>query len=168
MRLTTEERAFIAGIQVEAHAAARRDDGSIDVRAVPYQFLRLLHEAEGASPGFIGAYIDSLARTGAARVTAGWRRSLRRKARTAAGTNLEVPAYAGVNRPDRNGTKVPVSVALAGMTVTELRAHKARLSASRDTLSREIRLLADLIDVMESKGYETAEAALDDLLRGAA
>jgi hypothetical protein len=164
MKYSTEERTFIRGIQAEAHRMALLPDGSIDVRAVPIHFVALLRESEGASPGFIDSYIDSLAAKGAAKVASDWRRSQKRDARTAAGTDLEVPAHAGIRRPDRNGTKVPVQVALGGMTVPELRSHKARLSASRNTLSREIRLLSDLIEVCESKGYATAEQALADLL----
>lgn len=162
MRLTTEERAFVQQVAAEANRLALLPDGSIDVRAVPHHFLRLLREAEGLNPTFVGAYIDHLAVKGAGRALAEKRRK-RTKAKTAKGTDLSVPATAGIRRPDHNGRKIPVQVPLEGMTVPELRSYRARMAASRNTLSRDIRHVDDVIALCEERGYATAEQALADL-----
>lgn len=167
MTLIPDERAAIERLKADAHAEARRPDGSFVSADANVAFVRLLREVEGISPAAISTYLDSLAVKGAGKVLADWRRKHRAPAKTSKGTAVDAPAYAGVRRPDSDGALVHVQVALPGLSLDEMRAHKAKLSATRDTLSREVRLVSDLIDVMEMKGYETAGEALADLLREA-
>lgn len=162
-----DERAAIERLKAEAHASAKAPDGSIPSSVAAAEFVRLLREVEGIAPAAVEEYLDGLARKGAMKVLADWRRTHRAPAKTAKGTAVDAPAYAGTVRPDANGDPRHVQVPLPGMTVDELRGHKERLERTRNTLSVEVRLVADLIEVCEAEGYETAGEALDHLLRAA-
>lgn len=164
MTLIPDERAAIDRLKADAHDEARRPDGSVASADAAAAFVRLLREVEGIAPAAIADYMDDLARKGAAKVLADWRRKHRAPAKTNKGTAVDAPAYAGVRRPDADGELVHVQAALPGLTLDEMRSHKRKLEATRNTLSREVRLVADLIDVMEEKGYATAGEALADLL----
>lgn len=165
MSLTADERDAFDAMKAEAHDLATRPDGSMIPGAAAVHYVRLLHDAEGIAPDAIAGYVDALARKGAAKVLADWRRARRTKARTAKGTPVDAPRYAGTIRPDGDGTPQHVQVELPGMTVDELRGHKRKLETSRNTLSREIRLVSDLIEVCEVEGYATASDALAHLAR---
>lgn len=163
MNLTPDERQAIEQMKAEAHDLATRPDGSVTTRHAAGHFVRLLRDAEGISPAVIGAFLDDLAVKGAAKVMSDWRRAQRTTTATAKGTKVDAPKYAGTKRPDTDGDLVHVQLALAGMTLDELRDHKDRLEATRNTLSREVRLIADVIAVMEAEGYATAGQAIDHL-----
>lgn len=163
--MIADARHAIDQAKAEAHDQARQPDGSVPSRLAAARFVALLGEIEGADPDAIGVYLDGLAITGAMKVLGDWRRRHRAPARTAKGTRLDVPTYAGAIRPDADGRGRHVQLPLGDMTADELRTHKARLAASRDTLSAEIRLVSDLIEVMEAQGYTSAAEALADLGR---
>lgn len=167
MNLTADEREAIEGMKAEAHLLATRPDGSIASGAAPTYFVGLLQSAEGIHPEALGDYLEDLSIKGAAKVLSDWRRGQREPARTAKGTEVDAPHYAGVKRPGGDGAPEYVQVSLPGMSLDELRSHKEKLEAQRNTLSREVRLVADLIAVMEAEDFTTAGQALDHLLRAA-
>lgn len=165
--MNLDERAAIERLKADAHDEARRPDGSIVSREASAAFVRLLGEVEGIAPAAIAEYRDGLARKGAAKVLADWRRKHTQPAKTAKGTPVDAPAFAGVRRPDSDGALVHVQASLPGLSLDEMQAHKKKLEAQRNTLSREVRLVSDLIDVMQSEGYETAGEALEHVMRAA-
>lgn len=167
MTLIPDERAAIERLKAEAHDAARRPDGSVVSRDAAAAFVRLLREVEGIAPTAVAGYMDDLARKGAAKVLADWRRRHRAPAKTARGTAVDAPAFAGVRRPNRDGELVHVQAALPGLSLDEMRSHLHKLESQRDTLSAEVRLVSDLIVIAEQHGYATAGEALDHLLRAA-
>lgn len=160
-----DERAAIERLKAEAHDLARQPDGSVPSSLAAAEYVRLLREVEGIAPAAIADHLDRLARSGAAKVLADWRRKHRAPARTARGTAVDAPRYAGTTRPDGDGEPQRVQVELPGMTIDELRGHHDRLRRTRDTLSIEVRLAADLIEVMEAEGYATAGQAIEHLMR---
>lgn len=150
MRLSEDERTLIDSLLVEAHRRATRSDGSFASNAVPVHFIDLLTENEGALPGFIGDYLTALALKGAAGVVSGWRRRLRVQARTTRGKSVEVPQYAGIRRRNRDGGTEYVQVPFEGLSVDELRAKRAGLEATRNTLSVQIQAYTQRIEATEA------------------
>ena len=150
----------IDALKAEAHQTATRPDGSVSSRRAAAEYVRLLRAAEGINPALIAETLDSLARRGASSVLADWRRRQRTPARTLRGTKVDAPHFAGVRRPGPDGAPEHVQMPLSGMSPDELREHRRKLEAQRNTLSREVRLVADLIDVMEAHGLTTAGDAI--------
>lgn len=122
-----------------------------------------LHDLEGSGVAWVGATIDACTETGAARMYADWRRRSTVFATTRKGTELDMPAFGAVTERDGD-VIVYVQVALEGMSLDNLRERRDRLSKQRNTLSREIQLLSDLIAVMEADpSLLTAGDALERL-----
>lgn len=160
MNLTVDE---INGFMVEAHELATRPDGSFSARAAAGFLLDLIEDAEGIDPAAVEAYRYTLARAGAQKACADWRRTHRVTTTTGKGVEVELPRYAGVRRVDDEGTFEHVQLSLPGMTLDELKAHREKLGRQRDTLSIEVSALDNLISVMESKGYDLVSEALEHL-----
>lgn len=148
--MTPAERDVIDAMLDEAQVLATRPDGSVRSSTAPLHFVTLLRDAEGISPDLIEKYLDYLAGRGAAKIIADRRRRHRIPTATAKGTKVDAPRHAGVKRPNEVGRLEFVQVELPGMTVAELRAHRQQIEAQRNTMSREVRLISDLIDVMEA------------------
>lgn len=165
--MTDAERAVITELLDEAEVLATSPDGSIRSSAAPAHFVALLRDHEGLAPTLVADWLDHLAERGAAKMIADRRRRSTIATRTAKGTKVEAPRFAGVVRPDENGTKQFVQVELPGMTLAELYGHKRKLEAARNTYSRDIRLVADVIAAMEEHGFATAGEALEHLERAA-
>ena len=130
----------------DAHFADER----IITAEVAARFVDELRNLEGSGVQWIGDYLDDLARKGAVKVYTDWRRRHRIPATTKKGTELEIPAYASVREIDDDGSVTYVQLALAGMTLDQLKDKRDRMARTRDTLSAEVRLLSDLIEIMES------------------
>lgn len=167
MRLTDEQRCAVNEAFAQAHRDATRPDGSVEVRAVPAYFLLALREMEGSDPSFIENYIDSLALVGVSRAAGAWRKAQAPiPARTAKGALIDMPRFVGTTRIAPNGKTEHVQLPLEGMSERDIARALAREEKARNTSSKRITFLKDVLSLMRETGC-TAEQALADL-RGAA
>lgn len=150
MKLTPTERAVIDGTLAAVHLDGRPS------REIAVALIDSLDDT-GLPKSFTNVYRRHLMILGASKVCADWRRRFTRKALTAKGTSVDAPVFAGA----RNEDGQHVQLRLAGMDLDALKAKRLQLSKSRNTLSREIQLLSDLIALMESDGLSTAGDALE-------
>jgi hypothetical protein len=166
MKLTTEQRQVIADLVLEAHEASVAPSGDgYDTTAAAEAFVASLHDIEGGAPEWIARYVDALAVDGAKKVCADWRRANRLPGKTRKGTPVDMPAFAGVRRSDGGGAPVYVQMRFESMDIEALRMHRDKLEAARNTYSREITLISDLIDLMEADpSLRTAGDALAHLM----
>lgn len=108
-----------------------------------------LRDLEGSGIPWVGATLDDYTAAGAAKAYSDWRRRYTIEATTTKGTSVDMPAFGAV--VERDGTEIVyVQLALDGMSLDQLKQCHARLSKQRNTLSREIQLLSDLITLMEA------------------
>jgi len=127
----------------EIVATAHADhDLSRDIAA---QIVDEIEDLERFGQDWSPAFLRELAIKGAGQLAREWRRRQTTVTQTAKGTDVPVPVYAAV-RTSEGFTQVR----LADMTQPQLRAHRERLSAQRNTLSKEVQYCTDLLAVMES------------------
>lgn len=115
---------------------------------------------EAAGHRWVADLIDKWLIAGAAKACADWRRRYQHAGRTNRGTEVEVPVYGAVRETSADGEIVHVQLALFTMTVEQVKERHATLARQRDTLSAEVRWFADLIEVMEARGCQTAGDAI--------
>lgn len=118
------------------------------------------------------ALLRELAIKGAAQMARDWRRRQTTVTETAKGTTVPLPVYAAVRTSDGYA-----QMRLADMTAAQLRAHRERLSAQRntfdwavfslaqETLSKEVQYVTDLLDVMAEMPAVTTAGAAERVLR---
>ena len=87
-----------------------------------------------------------------------WRRRQVTVTKTPKGTDVQVPVYAAVRTADGFA-----QVRLADMDRAQLVAHRERLSAQRNTLSKEIAYLDQMIEVMADPSVATFRQAREVL-----
>lgn len=126
----------------EAHSA----DGRFFPRDVAMAFLDSVRALEGSGDPWVGAFLDAIAVTGASKWLADWRRSSRYEVKTLKGTTTDVGEYAGTVNEDGEHEQMR----LFEMDAAQLTRHIQKLEAQRNTLSREIQFLADLLAAMEA------------------
>ena len=152
MKLDPRQRAVVQAALAEAHRGIAR---GVRTRTIAARFLAALRDSERFGHGdWIDTYLDDLAVAGAMKVAADWRRRHRTAELTAKGTRLDVPAYASTVRDGHY-----VQQSLDGLDLPALRHKRAKLAAQRDTLSREVSFLGDLIATMEADNLATAGEA---------
>lgn len=119
-------------------------DGRFFPRDVAMRFLDAVRELEPSGDPWVVAFLDSIAITGASKWLADWRRNSRFQVKTLKGTETDVGEYAGTVNEDGEHEQMR----LFEMSAEELKRHIDKLEAHRDTLSREIRFLSDLLEAM--------------------
>lgn len=130
----------------EAHAASVTPSGTYPTRDVAHRFVAAVRDLEQYGDPWVAAFVDSLTVDGASKWLADWRRKHQISAKTKKGTAVDVPRFAG----RRNAEGEYEQMHLFEMDLAALEAHAFKLAAHRDTLSRELRLLHDLIDAMKA------------------
>lgn len=139
MNLAPDHRSFIDHVVEQAHA---EHDLSRDISA---RIVDEIQDVQGFGQEWTEAFLRELAIKGAAQLAREWRRRQTTVTTTAQGTTVPLPVYAAVHTAE--GYK---QVRLADMTAPQLRAHRERLSAQRNTLSKEVQYVTDLLDIMEA------------------
>ena len=104
------------------------------------------------------AFLRELAIKGAGVLARDWRRRQVTVTKTPKGTDVQVPVYAAVRTADGFA-----QVRLADMDRAQLVAHRERLSAQRNTLSKEIAYLDQMIEVMADPSVATFRQAREVL-----
>ena len=154
MKLDPEARDAVNAALTEAHAVLV--DKRVRSRHVASRFVTLIRDMEPSGAAWIPVYLDELAIVGAMKVCADWRRTKNGTAKTRKGTNVAVPLWSTTT--DDQGE--PVLSPFDALTADELRIRMDQMEAQRDTLSRELRLYADLLEAMEAPGVDTVGQAL--------
>jgi len=139
MKLAPDHADALDEIVAMAHAD---NDLSRDIAA---QIVDEVEDLERFGHEWPAAFIRELAIKGAGQLGREWRRRQVTVTQTAKGTDVPVPVYAAV-RTSEGFTQVR----LADMDASQLRAHRERLAAQRNTLSREVQYCTDLLSVMEA------------------
>lgn len=129
----------------KAHARHTYSDGTFRPRDVAMDFVSRVESFAGTGRPEIAAFLDRLTVSGASKWLADYRRRTRTGVKTAKGTETDVGQWAGIINEDGEYQQMP----LFAMTAEQLKQHRKKLSASRDTLSVEIRFLSDLIEAIE-------------------
>lgn len=129
---------------------------------VKLAILDALKGLEGSGAAWVAAELDRYAQAGASRAYADWRRRTQIKSKTRKGTNVEIPTFGAVTEATPDGTRV-VQLPLEDLTIEQVRERIARLAKARDTYSREITLLRDVVALMESEGIVSVGDALAKL-----
>ena len=168
MKLSPENRATLDALIVEAQETVIDSKGVLVSRDVQAVLVDLVADVAGGGVGWAQDLLDTWTAAGAGKALASYRRKQRTLTATAKGTNVVMPAWAGVPHAMPNGRTEYVQLALDGMDAEQIAKHVQKLKASRNTYSREITLLDDVLRIMAEKGYATAGPALADLERGAA
>lgn len=148
MKLAPDHRRVVDDLIEEAH---NRYDTTADIASY---IVDGLEDMERFGHDWPRAMIRELAIKGASQIARDWRRRQTTTTVTAQGTKVPLPVYAAVRTPDGF-----VQVRLADMDAAQLRAHRERLSAQRNTLSKEVQYVTDLLSVMDETGAQTAGAA---------
>jgi len=148
VNLAPDHRAVLDEIIEAAHG-----DGELS-RDIAAQIVDDIEDLERFGQDWTSAFLRELTIKGAAQLAREWRRRHTTVTETAKGTSVPLPTYAAVRTPD--GYK---QVRLADMTASELRAHRERLSKQRNTLSKEVQYVSDLLAVMDETGAQTAGEA---------
>lgn len=127
----------------EAHDEHTLVNGTFSPRLVAIAFVAKL---EAHSNDFdVAGFMDRMLVAGASKWMTDWRRRARREVKTVKGTQTDVGQWAGIITEDGEYQQMP----LFAMTAEQLKQHRKKLRASRDTLSVEIRFLSDLIEAIE-------------------
>lgn len=150
MKLDTEAREAVNAALTEAHSDLGRS------RVIAARFVDLIRDMEPSGHQWISEYLDELSIVGAMKVCADWRRSRNGTARTRKGTPVPIPLFATTETADG----IQTIGRFEDLDANDLRARKEQMEAQRNTLSREIRLYADLLEAMEAPGVETVGQAL--------
>lgn len=156
MRLDPTRQQIVDDIIHDAHFADER----IVTSEVAGRIVDELHNAEASGHVWIEEFLDDLARKGAAKVYADWRRRFSHRGRTSKGTEVEVPTYGAFREVNDDGEVVYVQLAIFTMTLDQVVARRDHLARTRDTLSAEVRFFSDLADVMRTNDIATAGEAL--------
>lgn len=156
MRLDPEARAVLDDALERAHADL--GDG-VRPRAIAASVVAHLRDSERFGLPWVESCVDDLAVVGAMKLCADWRRRHRTPAATAKGTAVAAPRFSTA----RDETGEFVQVAFDGMDLAAVRRRRDQLEAQRNTLSVEVRLLADLAELMERDAIPTAGQALATL-----
>lgn len=130
----------------EALVAVRGKNGSFVKRDVAMKLLDSLRALEGSGSPEVVAFLDRMAVNGMTTWVSGWLRKNAIETRTRKGAPVELPAHAGLRNEDGEFEQMP----LMGMDVESLRRHKEKLERTRNTLSREVAVLNDLVAAMEA------------------
>lgn len=146
--MNLEQRAVIDLLAKEAHEHAATVDG-YPPHDVAVAFVGFVRDLEPAGQAWVEAFVDSLLVIGAKREMTDWRRRNQHAAHTKKGTPVSLPEFAGKQATDAAGNVVNVQARLFDMDLPALRAHRLKLRTTRDTYSKVIRLLSDLIEAME-------------------
>ena len=130
--------------------AAHERRTEIITSEVAKEIVEQLHELEQFGHAWVTEYIDALAEDGAQKKYGDWRRRHRIDSRTKKGTEVDVPAYAGVRTKDDDGKVTFHQMRLEDMTLPQLEAKADAVARTRDTLSVEYRFYSDLIEMMRA------------------
>jgi len=168
VKLSPENRAVLDDLIREAQATVIDNKGVLVSRDVNAVLVDKVTDLAGGGVEWAQGLLDSWTLAGAAKALASHRRKQRTLMPTAKGTNVVMPAWAGVTQPVGNGRIEYVQLPLDGMDEDQIKQHVEKLKKSRNTYSREITLLDDVLRIMAEKSYATAGLALADLERGAA
>lgn len=162
MKLDPTRRQIIDDLIHDAHFA--RIDQGAQTSEVAAAIVDELHGMEGSGHEWVGEYLDKLAARGASLAYSDWRRRFRLKGRTKKGTRCTVPAYAASVERTEDGGVVYTQHPFASMTAEQLQSKHDQLVKTRNTLSVEVRLYADLLELMrEDSSIVTAGDALAKL-----
>jgi hypothetical protein len=133
-------------------------------RQIAARVIELLRDSERFGHVFVDAYLDDLAVGGMMKVCADWRRAHSSQGRTAKGTPVPVPTYTATADDDGN----TVQASFADLDLGSLRDQRASLAATRDTYSKRIRMVSDLIEIMEADAAVKTVGDALHVLNGAA
>jgi len=168
MRLNPEQRALADQLMAETLHECADPGGRFTTASHAQAFTDRLRELEGSGVLWVSAFLESLTVDGAKRACSDWKRRERTDAKTKKGTGVSVQSFAGVQRADDEGRREWVQMPLDAMPRGDVAKHHDAVAARRDTLSREVRFLRDLLDIMEAdESIKTAGEALVVLMREA-
>lgn len=160
MRLPATQRAALDALASEAHRQASTEDGYATHDAA-VAFVGLIRDLERFGKPWVDAILHRFMVDGAKVFLSNWRARQRVSAHTAKGASVTLPAFIGKRARGRY-----VQAPLADLDITAAEAFLQRTTTTRNTLSRQIRLVTDAIDMARAKGITFAEA-LDRLEQAA-
>lgn len=161
MKLTQDERAVLESLAVEAHERASTPDG-YDTNTAAHAFVTLLDDLERFGQPWVDAYLYKLRVDGAKRYLTFWRTRQRLAARTAKGTKVSLPMYAGKRKRGAY-----LQTPFDGFDASAIDDQLHRLVATRNTLSKQIQVLAEVKALLEQNPGMTAGEALGRIGRAA-
>jgi len=139
VKLHAEAREAVEAALVAAH------EGGGTTRGIAGRFVRSIRDLERFGQPWVADYLEDLTIRGAMKVCADWRRKTTVKARTKSGV-VDLPGFVGRTNDHGEATQEP----LIRLDLDAVLDHKRRLSAQRNTLSRSIAALDQLIALMEA------------------
>ena len=162
MKLDLTRRQIIDDLIHDAHFS--RIEQGAKTSEVAAAIVDELHGMEASGHPWVSDYLDKLATRGASLLYSDWRRRFRIRGRTKKGTRCTVPAYAAAVERTADGTRVYTQLPFSAMTVEQVQSKHDALVKTRNTLSVEVRLYADLLELMRSDpSLATAGDALTKL-----
>jgi len=138
MKLAADHRDVVNAIIADAHREGAR---SGDIAA---EIVDAIEDLERFGQDWSPAFLRELAIKGALKLASDWRRSQSTVTKTEGGTTVALPTFAGI----RDAEGHHVQVRLASMDAAQLRAHRERLSAQRNTLSKDVQYVTDLLNIL--------------------
>lgn len=137
---------WINQLATEAHDRHTYSDGTFRPRDVAMHFVSSVEKELATGSAEVAAFLDRFTVSGASKWLTDWRRRARYSVKTAKGTGTNVSQWAGIVNAEGEHQQMP----LFAMTAEQLRDHRDKLKATRDTLSVEVRFLSDILDALEA------------------
>jgi hypothetical protein len=164
VKLTSEQNEKVVELIEQAHAEHATPDG-FETRKVGERFIDLLADLQRFGHEWPAELIRQYAVTGGMTRCRDWRDAHAIEAKTPkSGASVRLPSHGVAKRRQEDGKVRHLRLPLRDLSRDELREYISTFAAQRDTLSREIAVLAAALGYMDANPACTTTGAAFDAL----